>query len=137
MSMIDNIIRQIADILIDFKTDKQRTEWSSGKLSQNIINIVLILAFVSYLIFQKKIMITEIFRTQEENNKIYGDTKHISTHTYYRAVDLRTSIYTANQASFLSAIANCFQYDPKRPAKNTALYGDKLHLNHIHLQVLS
>ena len=137
------------DGLLEFKTDRQREEWESGQLSKKLKWIVRVIAVASYYVFNKKVVITDIFRTQQENEKIYGwapgsrKKRPVSVHSFWRGIDLRVignkrkSHYKKAEAKTIARIGNAFLYDTKRPNKKTAVYGDQRHSNHIHLQVLS
>ena len=69
--------------LIRFKYNKQQTEWDDIQLYQKVKQIVTLLAFYSWIIFKERIEITEIFRTQEENDIIYKEKGHYSVHTLH------------------------------------------------------
>jgi hypothetical protein len=118
---------------VKFKTQRQRREWR--RLDKRLKGLVRGLDLISQAFFKKELTVTEVFRTQKENNKIYGDEKHISVHTFLRGVDIRTSNLTKQEAQILADMANCIPYDPKRKHIKTAKFGDKLHSNHIHAQV--
>lgn len=128
--------------LIIFKTDRQRREWESEKLDQKLKFIVEALALVSWGCFNKHLMITDIYRSQNENEIIYGwngkGKQPVSTHTYWRAVDIGVGTnnerYTKDEAQILYEIACCIPYKKGSNLKS-AVYGIKRHWNHIHLQV--
>lgn len=143
MNIFGPIFEMAVDDFIQFKTNRQNEEWDSGKLSEKLQSIVRLLAIVAYFLFKKKITITDIYRTQEENDKIYNWSKDsrrkrkYSVHTFWRGVDIRVNkrSLTHKEAVLLRDIANVFVYDKKRKSIKTAVYGnDKLHINHIHLQ---
>jgi hypothetical protein len=119
--------------LIIFKTEKQRKEWEDERLDQKLKFIVEAAALISWSCFGKHLTITEIFRTQEENNEIYGDTKHKSLHTYWHAIDIRTRDYTKSEAKILHEILSCIPYKKGSKIK-TSVYGIKKHYDHIHAQ---
>jgi len=96
--------------IIDFKTDQERAEYNDSQLDQKLKNIVTLLAYYSWEFFNKKVFITEVYRTQHENNLIYKDTKHVSLHTYHHAVDIRSSIYTDEEIEKLLTVANTILY---------------------------
>lgn len=121
--------------IITFKTDKQQNEWHNKNLDNRLKFLVEALALISWGFFEKRLVITEIFRTQEENDKIYREPGHISVHQLWRGIDIRTKDYTSKQVQTLVDIANQIVYDENRPHMQTAVYGDERHQDHIHLQV--
>lgn len=137
----------LIDGLIEFKTDRQQREWESGNLSKKLTWIVRVIAVASYYIFGKKIVVTDIFRTQLEYDIITkwkpGKKKKLSVHTFWRGVDVRVTgdhrhpYLKKDEAKVLVRIGNAFKYDKKRPWKKTAVYGDKKHIDHLHLQSLT
>ena len=137
------IIYSLLDKLISFKADRQQKEWESRQVKDKLKLIVYIMAMVSFFLFKKKITITDIFRTQEENDKIYGwklgcgRKRKYSVHSAWRGVDIRIRGYKKEQLKILVSIGNSFPYDVKRSRIKTAKWGDKLHTNHIHFQCFS
>lgn len=121
--------------IIDCKTNRQYEEWQDNRLNSKLKWLIESLACISWGWFEKRIIITDIYRTQIENNKIYGDNFHYSVHTFFRGIDIRISHYTEDEIRLLVNIANQLPYDKKRPKLKTAIFGDKNHLDHIHTQV--
>lgn len=137
-------LKQISDIIseyyIEFKTQNEKDEWHSGNVNPKLISIINILSMICFSLFNKIITITEVFRTQEENDKIYGwtesnnSTRPISVHTYWRGVDIRTFNFKKSEIEIIVNILNSIPYKKIGNIK-TAVYGDKRHLDHIHIQV--
>ena len=127
--------------MIKFKTERIEQEWRSGNLNEKIYDIINVLEMVTQHVFNKPIVVTDIYRTQEENDRIYGWVKggkkkrKYSVHTYWRGIDIRTNIYDEKEIKTLVRILSHIVYDEKRPRIKTAKYGDSLHLDHIHIQV--
>ncbi len=128
--------------IIEFKTLKQRNEWLDRRLSIKLQGIVFAMANISYYIFDKPLVITEIYRTQKQqdkyykNNPVYREKPWPSVHQHWRGIDIRTSNYTQAQIDILLNIANCIQYDPQREERKTAIYHDVNHGLHLHVQSL-
>ena len=112
--------------IIKFKTVRVSKEWESGKLPQKLKDIIVLLAYYSITFFKIPITITCIFRTQEEQDKIYQGnvTYHHkpwkSNHQYWNAIDLRSKDFTEKQIEILVSIANTIRYRTK--GKTTAVY---------------
>ncbi len=129
--------------IIEFKSDRVLQEWDSPYLSQKLKNIILILATYSWYIFEKKIIITSIFRTQEEQDKYYSTNENYkkkpwkSVHQLWRGVDLRSYIYTDVEIQSLLKITNTIPYDLNRPNKKTAIYHNVGVGDHLHIQIVS
>jgi hypothetical protein len=151
--MVNKILTIMLDVLfsylLEFKTDKQRKEYYSNNVSLRLKNRVRILAFVTFVLFRKKTVVTEVFRTQHENDKIYGwkegskKKRKISVHSDWRGVDTRVAdseekakdAITYDEAMIIAAVMNGIPYDNNRPKVKTAKFGDAVHRNHIHLQI--
>ena len=129
--------------IISYKTNRIMNEFHSDKLKPKLKSIVILLAYYSWSFFGKRIVLTDIFRTQKEQDKIYKNNKAYqkkpfqSVHQFWRGVDIRVrkDSLTKKEAQTLTNIANTIQYDTKRPILKTALFGDSLHKSHIHIQV--
>ena len=142
ISLLDYAIPAV----IEFKTEKQKKEWNDPILKEKLKNITKVIAMVIYILFKKNIIVTEILRTQVENDFIYkwkkesGKKRPSSVHTYGRGIDIRVDEsrggLSHEEAVLVTKIANAFTYDPKRPKKKTALYGDAIHKDHLHIQTM-
>ncbi len=128
--------------LVDFKTNRQMNEFQDDKLNEKVKNIAVLLAFYSWNFFNKRLIITDILRTHQEQNHVYRDSAKYkkkpwrSVHEFWRGVDIRSHGLTDKEIKILVTIANTIEYDKNRPNKKTCLYhsvgkGGK----HIHLQV--
>jgi hypothetical protein len=126
--------------IIEFKTDRVRSEWDNEQLNDKLKNIIILLAFYSWNFFQKKLTITEIFRTQDEQDRYYRDNEKYkkkpwaSVHMFYRGIDLRTKYYDDVEIKTLLKIANTIPYDLNKPSKKTLLYHDVGKGKHLHAQ---
>ena len=127
--------------IISLKTLEQQSEWLDKKLNEKLRGIVIAIGNISYYVFNKPLIITEVYRTQKtqnsyyKNNPAYIQKPWNSVHQYYRGVDIRTNNhYTELQISILINIANSIPYDIDRPGKKTGLYHNIGKGNHLHLQ---
>lgn len=121
--------------MLGFKTKRIHEEWNSKKLSIRLTYIIDALVKFTSCEFGKPVILTEIYRTDEEQKNIYGPLVSIkSVHQYWRAVDIRTSIYTEDEINKILLFLNMFSYDKKRQRYKTALrhdvnaYGDHVHI---------
>ena len=127
--------------MIQYKTDRQKREWESNDLSWRLRYLVEAVARYSFVEFKKEIVITDLIRTQEEQDEIYKNNVRYqespwkSVHQFGRGCDLRTSIYTVSEIEILKDFANFFTYDKDRPKKQTCLVHDVGVGLHFHLQV--
>lgn len=69
----------------------------------------------SKLEFGKEIVVTEIYRTVEEQKELYKHTPpdrrpKVSPHQLWHSVDLRSWIYTDREIERLLEFLNCFRY---------------------------
>lgn len=135
---------------INFKTQRQKTEWESGEVHIKLVEIIK--WAMKWITFEypeyKHITITDIIRTQAEQDKIYlnhidegirekyKNKKWASVHQFGRGVDLRTFDMPDRMVFDLCKVINCISYDKNRPKKETAIYHDAGTGSHIHLQVM-
>ena len=132
--------------MITFKDDRQKAEWAdiSGKLKQ----LIEMLALYMWLKYGRQIMITELKRTQDEQDDIYGkkadkETKAKykkkpwkSVHQFDRGADIRTYDWERNEVKDALFILNTIVYDKARSRKKTAIHHDLGTGEHIHIQVM-
>ena len=88
---------------IEFKNDSERLQEEWGELgSRNVAlkNLVFDVASYVWSKYEKNIIITMIYRTDEEQDAIYADDeryqkkKFKSPHQFMQAVDLRSKVFT-------------------------------------------
>lgn len=123
-----------------FKDVRQQVEWETGKLPRKITNIIKFIDHYCQAKYNYEITLTEVLRTQEEQDSIYKDDPNykvkpwVSNHQYWRAVDLRTNDMKAGMVEDIAEVVNRITYDPKRPDKKTCVYHDVGKGIHFHLQ---
>jgi len=106
----------------------------NGKLHK----LLALLDDYSYLNFGLRITITEIYRTQEEFDKLYAQTPPEkrparSPHQDWNAADIRSSIYTEEQINKMLTFLNTFTY--KTGVKKVAIYHAIAgNVGHLHVQ---
>lgn len=114
-------------------------EW--GELVPRLKKIIEFLYLYIELKYNVDITITCLLRSQEEQDQIYGNEESYkkkpwkSVHQFFRGADIRTRGLSKNIIDDILFILNTIQYDDKRPEMKTAIYGNKRHKNHIHIQV--
>lgn len=128
------------DDIIEFKEHKLRLQFESPMLDSRLVTIIYALAGYSCYKYHKSLMITELIRTQEEQDAIYGNNpayqqqKWQSVHQYGRGVDLRIFYFKDDElADMLKWLSNTFTY--ATPNKFTALLHDVGQGKHLHVQV--
>lgn len=135
---------------IDYKTDRQREEMESGSVNIRLVKILQLALEWTALNYPKydKITITDIFRTPEEQDKIYLNHKDenvankyrkkkwYSVHQFWRGLDIRVNDMGKGQAELMCDFLNTIFYDKNRPNKKTAILHDVGTGSHIHLQVM-
>jgi len=102
-----------------------------------MIQVLLALSLFCEAEFKKHIMITSIFRTQQEHDALYAATEPAkrpltSPHMTWEGVDLRSSTFTDAEITRMVAFLNMFTY---RGGKPVALYHKIAGgANHFHIQ---
>jgi len=118
-----------------FKTDREKQEW--GQLFEKnsmLYSIILDVASFSIREFGIMPMVTEIQRTAEENEAIYGYRK-MTVHMFWRGLDLRSWIYTEDQVKKIEEYINDkYFYDFRRPGKKVCLAHNVGAGMHFHFQ---
>ncbi len=124
-----------------FKTPRQEDEFIRAKAKIKEI----VLSAASYMMdkYKYEIVVTEVFRSQAEQDDIYKNDPNYkikpwrSVHQDGRGVDLRTNDMTKAMIDDLRDYLNTIPYDPKRPEKKTCLVHEvDNHGNHFHIQTL-
>lgn len=129
--------------MIGWKTDRIRDEWKSDKISSKLKKIIEAGSIFSEIEFKKDLVITDLLRTQEEqdfiyrNNEQYQNKAWQSVHQFGRGCDLRVTTFTENEIKRLTDFFNQFIYDPNRLMKYTCLVHDVGSGIHCHIQVTS
>ena len=120
--------------VIIFKYNKIRKAWKSWIKAKNpIVPKMIALANFVKTNFNKPIVITELERTQAEQNKIYGKKRgKKSWHQFKAAADLRVRIYTATE--IVQIVSFLKKYEKANALRLTVLYHDIGLASHIHFQ---
>lgn len=116
---------------IIFKSSRLESEWNSGELDPLVKEMIDTIQNYSVMKFKKNIMVTCIFRFDDEQDQVYKDNEEYqknpwkSNHQYWRAVDIRTRIFTQNEKmDIYDTINGNYAYDPKRPHKTSCVIYD-------------
>lgn len=128
--------------MIEFKSEEEREEFEDARLNNKLKNIIKMMSIYTNIRFDKNIIVTEVYRAQEEQDRVYKDNEKYrespwkSTHQFWRAVDLRSWTFEENEIEEILDILNKIPYDINRPQKKTAIYHKtKYGAKHIHIQV--
>ena len=109
-----------------FKSDRIRDEWSQLAFKNlPLFDIINRLHDHVAEVYGKELVLTSILRTKEENDELYKDTPPeqrpaASPHCIWGAVDVRSSTFTDEEITSLTAWLNASFRNPS--GKATALY---------------
>lgn len=127
--------------MISFKTDKIKKEFTSDKVHPRLKKIMTMLSIFCEVEFAKDIVVTELLRTQAEQDRYYGKNPAYikkpwnSVHQFGRGCDIRTiNHFTPTEIKKIVAFLNIITYRKKSKVK-TATYHNIGLGNHIHIQV--
>lgn len=124
-----------AEAKIKFKTTRIENEFKVLKDKNNeLYQLVTTANNISENIFNKSLVITEIYRTQKEQDRYYkGKPKFTSPHQRWLAVDIRSKNLTKQEIKALTTIIK-HKYNPINTYIPTAFYHDVGLGPHIHIQ---
>ncbi len=124
-----------------FKEQRQAEEFPL--VSPHLRGLVLDVAFYAGRRYGKFILITELLRSQEEQDQIYNNDSRYrrrawkSVHQFGRGADIRIRNFTAvQQRDILDYVTLAWPYDPSRPEFPSVSIHDIGLGRHLHLQVL-
>lgn len=121
-------------LALEFKTDKIKQQFK--ELEKHNRSLSLIVKAIDKRFkkdLKKDVVLTEVFRTFEEQDKIYGKNASISPHMVWEAVDIRThGISDKDIRSLLFALNNTFNEINIYPV--TAIFHDIGLGPHLHIQ---
>ena len=124
-------------IISSFSANAQNATYNEEEFTVDNIELYQIVIFVKFeteRLFKKDTVITEIYRTQEEQDKYYRNKKKfISPHQRWLATDLRTFHLTKKEIKTLVNSINK-RYNPINTYIPTAFYHDMGLGPHIHIQ---
>ena len=124
-----------------FKTDEIEAQWNSDKVSKKLKDIIKMGEEYSSIEFGQELTITDLIRTQEEQDRIYGDSENYqinpwpSVHQFGRGADLRVRDFTKEQIDKLTTFFNLITYDSNRSNKKTCLVHNVGQGLHFHIQI--
>jgi hypothetical protein len=126
-------------VALKFKTTRIETEFKQLEAEKNKALAALVYSLATFVSLElnKDVVLTEVLRTQEEFDKLYAATPvakrpKTSPHLFWRAVDIRSSIYTPDEIKRILAFLNAFRYIEGRPvALYHAIAGN---VAHFHIQ---
>lgn len=121
-----------------FKTERIEKEWNDKRLDFGLRIIALTVDWYCTENFGRDIQLTDIYRTQEEQDRYYKDDpnykiqKWYSTHQFWRAIDVGVNKYSESQRQELCNYINKhFNY---KGSHNTCVYHNVGKGWHFHLQ---
>lgn len=119
------------DRYLSYKTDRQESEFSSGKLDPFLYYITAKAGAFWWERNRCYLLITDIYRTPYEDQAVEGH----GIHSAWRAVDVHADSWTDKRCAILADWLN-FQYiyDPSRPDMKVALWEPHGTGPHLHLQ---
>lgn len=128
---------------IQFKTPTEQTEYDTlRQKSYAMVALAESLAEFIHETFRKSMIITEIYRSKADQERIYGaGTTKVSPHMFWQAIDIRDWIYTDDEKKQIIEFLK-ENYDPHnlmreiRAAKSKTvwLHAVGKHGMHFHLQ---
>ena len=122
-----------------FKTDRQREEYESDKLDPKMRMLLQMIDFYSVLKTGLEITVTEIYRTQEEQDAIYARSEKyqakpwLSVHQIWKGADIRVTDYRGEDVANILGVLESIPYRTR--GKQTAIRHDVGKGDHIHIQV--
>jgi hypothetical protein len=124
---------------LKFKTDRIEKEFKELEAEKNkaLAALVNMLSTFVSLELNKDVVLTEIYRTKEEFDMLYSHTPaerrpKTSPHLFWRAVDIRSKIYTDAEIKRILSFLNTFRYVEGRPVGiYHAIAGN---VSHFHIQ---
>lgn len=109
-----------------YKKDNYFTQFCDlGFHNPKLYKIGLALDNFTTIEFNKDIVLTHVFRTQEEHDALYAATPadqrpKTSPHMTWEAIDIRSTDFTPEQRLCMLQFLNSFSYDSKR-SRNVAM----------------
>jgi hypothetical protein len=118
--------------VIDFRDDRVRQEWESGKVDPLLESIFLDAAQHAETVLQIPLIITCIWRSAEEDALLNGS----GVHKVWRAIDVHADTWSDPKIGALAEYINSLWiYDPLRPSYKVALWEPHGTGPHAHFQV--
>ena len=114
---VHKVLKKNTKGIVLFKTKNEKKEWKKlEKKHPKMLNLIIKTAQFTKKNFDKPLVITELHRTQAEQNKLYGGkAKKKSWHQFWMAVDFRSRIFTnAEIMSIIEYIKTEFKSEGKK-----------------------
>ena len=128
--------------LIEFKEHEQQLQFRSPLIDSRLIDIIYYLAGFSYFNYGKSITITELLRSQAEQDEIYKDDPIYkqnpwqSVHQYGRGADISILYYTDDEKrEILKYLNGHFSYREGGTKETAIIHEVGNHGMHLHVQV--
>ena len=124
--------------MIQFKTKRIEDEFKlDTSIRQDLKNILYMLAIYCEVEFDEDITITELYRTQSEQDTYYAHIPNYnkkSVHQFGRGADIRSRNFNENEITKIMTFLNLITYQ-EGSRYQTAKYHDIGMGSHIHIQV--
>lgn len=124
--------------MLHAKNDSQRIKDELIKLkieNRGLFDLILDLYHCAELLFDKDVIMTMIYRTQEEQESIYGKgTKKKSPHQFYHAIDIRSRIYSQDEIDQMVNYINTKYNEDNYYKWTTKVHEVGNHGIHFHIQ---
>jgi len=123
---------------MQFKSERITKEWNSGQLDVRLTGILLYLDWYLKTTYSIDLVITQLFRTKEEQRAIYGDVNTpVSVHEHWRGADIRIKDWPEGVPKDVESHLNGVYRYSVNTHHETAFVHDIGHGNHMHLQTSS
>lgn len=117
--------------IIDFRDDRVREEWASGKLDPLLTSIFLYAARYASDFLHHTLLVTCIWRSEAEDAALGGS----GVHKQWRGIDVHADTWADPHANAVAAWVNQrWIYDPLRPSMKVALWEPHGTGPHLHFQ---
>lgn len=108
VALLSMIICAQAGAEMKYKTNRTKSEYKTiFEKNLELHQIVSKMAFIAEYRYGKNLVITEVFRTQSEQDRYYrGKRQFTSPHQRWLAIDIRSKNFTKQQVKELVAFVN-------------------------------
>lgn len=124
---------------LKFASNNERDEWLQlGVKNEKLRELVIDLEETLRLMYGKDVVLTSVFRRQDEQDALYKDEEKKvakSPHSYWKAVDIRSRHLTQSEIDFVVSYLNTKYKNAN--GKPVAIYHSlKSGAPHVHIQLL-
>jgi hypothetical protein len=122
-------------IPLEYKAERQRREMYCGQPRLPLLRVAAFAALWAFARYECRPEVTEVFRTEEEQRRIYpGEPAKKSVHQYWRGCDMvLRGLGPEEHSQVRDAVNSLFPYS--KPGHLTCIYHDAGSGPHLHFQV--